>query len=67
MAILIFPIDLKNHKLGRGRLDLASFEDALYSLLPFKRRSPNCDKLTTDGGRTTHDQNSALDPSAHLH
>ena len=57
----------KEHKLGRGRCDLASFQDSLHSVQRLQRRSRKCEKLTTDGRRTTCDHNSALEPSAQVH
>ena len=59
------------HKLGRGCWDLASCQVSLNSVQWFQRRSRKCEKLTTDGQtdrrRTTHDHNSALEPSAQVH
>ena len=61
----------EKHKLGRGRWDLASCQVSLNSVQQFQRRSRKCEKLTTDrqtdGRRTTHDHNSALEPSAQVH
>ena len=58
----------EKHKLGRGRWDIASCQVSLNSVQRFRRKSRICEKLTTtdDGrtdGRTTHDHNSALEPS----
>ena len=64
---LVFPIGPKKHKLGRGGWDLASWKVWLNSVQRFQRRSWKCGKLTTDGRRTTHDHNSALEPSAQVH
>ena len=58
----------EKHKLGRGRQDLASCQVSLKSVLRFiQRRSRKCEKLTTDGRQSTHDHNSALEPSAQVH
>ena len=57
----------EKHKLGRGRWDLASCQVSLNSVQRFQRRSQNSEKLTTDGRRTTHDHNRALEPSAQVH
>ena len=57
----------EKHKLGRGGWDLASCKVWLNSVQRFQRRSRKCEKLTTDGRRTPHDHNSALEPSAQVH
>ena len=57
----------EKHKLGRGGWDLASCKVWLNSVQRFQRRSQKCEKLTTDGRRTMHDHNSALEPSAQVH
>ena len=63
----------EKHKLGRGCWDLTSCQVSLNSIQRFQRRSRKCEKLTTDGRRTddgrrtTHDHNSALEPSAQVH
>ena len=57
----------EKHKLGRGRWDLATCQVSLNSVQWFQRRSRKCEKLTTDGRQTTHDHNSALEPSAQVH
>ena len=64
----------EKHKLGRGRWDLASCQLLLNSVQWFQRRGRKCEKLTTtddrqmtDGRRTTHDHNSALEPSVQAH
>ena len=64
----------EKHKLGRGRWDLSSCKVLSNSVQRFQRRSRKCEKLTTtdgrrtdDGRRTTHDHNSALEPSAQVH
>ena len=56
----------EKHKLGRGRWDLASWQVLLNSVQRFQRRSQKCENLTMDG-RTTRDNNSALEPSAQVH
>ena len=68
----------EKHKLGRGGWDLASCKVWLNSVQRFQRRSRKCEKLTTDRRttdgrrtdderRTTHDHNSAPEPSAQVH
>ena len=58
----------EKHKLGRGRWDLPSCKVSSNSVQRLQRRSQKCEKLTTtDGRRTTHDHNSALEPSAQVH
>ena len=57
----------EKHKPGRGGWDLASCKVWLNSVQQFQRRSRKCEKLTTNGRRTTHDHNSALEPSAQVH
>ena len=57
----------EKHKLGRGCWVLASCQVSLNSVQWFQRRSRKCEKLTTDGRRTTRDHNSALEPSAQVH
>ena len=58
----------EKHKLGRGRWDLPSCKVSSNSVQWFQRRSRKCEKLTTtDDRRTTHDHNSALEPSAQVH
>ena len=45
----------EKHKLGRRRWDLASCQVLLKSIQQFQRRRRKCEKLTTDGRRTTQD------------
>ena len=57
----------EKYKLARGCWVLASCQVSLNSVQWCQRRSRKCEKLTTDGQRTTHDHNSALEPSAQVH
>ena len=68
----------EKHKFDRKRWDLVSCQVSLNSVKRFQRRSWKYEKLTTtddgrtdgrtdDGRRTTHDHNSALEPSAQVH
>ena len=59
----------EKHKLGKGYWDLPSCKVSSNSVQRFQRRSRKCEKLTTtdDRRRTTHDHNSALEPSAPVH
>ena len=73
-AAILFFRSAEKHKLGRGRWDLPSCKVSSNSVQWFQRRSRKCEKLTTtddgrtdDGRRTTHDHNSALEPSAQVH
>ena len=66
---LVFSDRPEKHKLGRGWCDLPSCKVSSNSVQRFQRRSRKCEKLTTtdgrrtDGRRTTHDHNSALEPN----
>ena len=65
---LVFSDRPEKHLLGRGRWDLPSCKVSSNSGQWFQKRSRKCEKLTTtDGRRTTHDHNSALEPSAQVH
>ena len=62
----------EKHKLGRGCWDVAFCQVSANSVQQFKKRSRKCGKLktegqTTKGWLTTHDHNSALEPSAQVH
>ena len=68
----------EKHKLGKVHSDLPFCKVSSNSVQWFQRRSQKCEKLTTtdgrtddgrttDGRRTTHDHNSALEPSAQVH
>ena len=64
VAILgcFFPERPEKRKLGWGRWDLSSCQVSMNSVQRFQRRSRKCEKLNTDGRRTTRDHNSALEP-----
>ena len=50
---LVFPIDPKKHKIGRGCRVLASYKVSLNSVWWFQRTSRKCEKLTPE--RRTED------------
>ena len=61
----------EKHKLGRGHWDLASCQVSLNSPSAVSEKKSKMWKVndgrTDDGRRTTHDHNSALEPSAQVH